>query len=975
MKTALIQSTVWWTVDMPLGIAQLAGALRHAGHEPCALDLNILLWHKATEPEKPLWDWENFQYWNNPELVKRHIDSNRAFIESELQKLLRAGIGAAGFSVNSGNQLFSLELARLLKKEKPDLFIMFGGQHFFRSENASAWMQNPEADCVFTGPGDLVMPAMLTALEKTGGPAVQPGTLLRSPSGIINGGPAQPVPDLDALPFADFTVLPVGLYANKLHIPFQSSRGCIWKCRYCSATNFWQGYNQMSGERMFSELMHHKSLFPDRTHVEFYDLTANGRPEALHKLSELLIEDHKANGWKNFFGWKINAVIRPEMTPELLKKLRQSFCKDIIYGIESGSERVLRLMNKNYRPDVALQVLHDTHQAEIHTTANFMFGFPGETEEDFGQTLAFLEKAAPHLDRVYASATFTSLEEGSYLTDHRAEFGIAVPPPDNFHNLYWESSDATNTYPVRMERYKRFRARAIALGLDAYKGVQGDLEQNSLFSLAEYYRYKGDHAKAVENLLAAFDINSANEAVLDALLPYYKDLALYHSAARQFMRLQRYPARGTRTQMESRISALISGMRDKASFDAATMSLRWMSSSFDPQQLSYLLALAHETVSRFIPEHKLDGIHLFPLLPQRGSGRNNTLSALRDHNTRFNAQECSQNRSVLGTYPRRVFLQMDGPCNADCIFCSRDDEYEHFSLDKYLNALHGRLRPLLRHAEEVLFTGSGEFLLLPEAERIIEFFNRFYPQLEKQLATNASHKNRRLWELISAPESRYTIQVSLHSATPQTHKTMTRLPSFDDVMGNLEYLASRRSMAGHPKLHLMFVMTTENIQDLPAFVRLGAKLKADKLIANHAYIYRPDQRKYSLHGNTDSDKWLAQAYAEAEKLGVKTFFPPLFTGQVARTAQAPQKINCHEPWTQLMVNPRADALPCDLYGEFSQNLLRTDFWALWNGPEYRKIRASIREKGGCLARCPRHNPDSLKTAENLQIQRRESQQP
>ncbi|HOX22239.1 MAG TPA: radical SAM protein, partial [Elusimicrobiales bacterium] len=902
----------------------------------------------------------------------RHIAADREFIEGELQKLLRSGVRAVGFSVNSGNQLFSLELARLLKKEKPDIFTIFGGQHFFIPENAAAWLANPEADCVFRGPGDETLPLFLSALEKSDTPKPLPGMLLRGRNGeLLDGGPARPVEDLDALPFADFTVLPVELYSNKLHIPFQSSRGCIWKCRYCSATNFWQGYRQMSGERMFAELMHHKSLFPDRTHVEFYDLTANGRIDSLHKLSELLIEDHKANGWKNFFGWKINAVVRPEMTPELLKKLRQSFCKDIIYGIESGSEKVLRLMNKNYRPETALQVLRDSHAADIHTTANFMFGFPGESEEDFGKTLSFLEQAAPHLDRVYASATFTSLEEGSHLTAHRQDFGIKIPPPDSFHNLYWESEDGTNNYPVRMKRYKRFRARAIELGLDAYKGVQGDLEQSSLLSLAEFYRYKGDHIQAIENLLAAFDINSSNEAVLDALAPYYGDLCLFHSAARQFLRLLRAPSHARRKRLEQRIARLTHEMRDKAVFESGTNpSLNWMASPLEPQKLSYLLRLTHETLSSFRPAESPKHATLHPLLSAKKPDRLQALLELQRRNVRFNSLECSQNRSLLGTYPRRVFLQMDGPCNADCVFCSRDSAYENFSLDKYLSSLHGRLRPLLRHAEEVLFTGSGEFLLLPEAERIIAFFNQFFPHLEKQLATNASHKNKRLWELICSPQGRYTVQVSLHSADPETHKKMTDLPSFDDVMANLEYLASQKSATGHPRLHLMFVMTTGNIHNLPDFVRLGARLKADKLIANHAYIYRPEQQKYSLHGHPESDKWLAQAYAEAEKLGLKVSFPPLFS-QGAATTASPSSVCCHEPWTQLMVNPRGDTLPCDIYGKFSKNLLKLGFWEIWNGAEYRAIRADIRNKSGCLARCPRHNPASLQTAENLQIQRQE----
>ncbi|MBI3552377.1 MAG: hypothetical protein HY077_07650 [Elusimicrobia bacterium] len=174
-------------------------------------------------------------------------------------------------------------------------------------------------------------------------------------------------------------------------------------------------------------------------------------------------------------------------------------------------------MNKPYTTQTAERVLKDTHDAGIATIGNFMFGFPGETEDDFQQTLDFIKRNRGSLDRVYASATFTSLEENSTLTARQEEFGIRREREREAHHLYWESEDGTNNYLVRLERYERFRKLAVGLGLDAYKGINGNLETDKLSNLAQYYRYKGNYAEAVRHLRAYLERDPKSEPMREEL--------------------------------------------------------------------------------------------------------------------------------------------------------------------------------------------------------------------------------------------------------------------------------------------------------------------------------------------------------------------------------------------------------------------------------------------------------------------------
>lgn len=539
MKVALVQAPGWWTVDPPLGLAQVAGALSSAGLEPAVFDLNILFARSCAKGYEGLWNWEQFQFWNLPPTVERFFADHAKLVDEQVEAILETDAKVVGFSVYAGTHLASLELARRLKRADPGRSIVFGGQYFHLDPRAPELLADPAVDAVVRGDGDLAFPALAATWGPDGLRPV-PGSLVKTGGRVADGGPEPELKDLDAVPFADFRGFPLELYDVKERLPIHASRGCVWKCRFCSAWPFWSGYRYMSGDRVFAEIMHHKRLFPWKTHFEFYDITANGSVRTLERLADLVLEDRAANGKTNFFGWKINAILRPEMTPEVLRKLRAAECHDIIYGVESGSPKVRKLMNKPFTNETAAKVLKDTHDAGIVTIGNFMFGYPGESEEDFQETLGFLRGNRGSFDRVYASATFTSLEEHSTLSEHRKELGIREETGGrDAHHLYWESEDGTNTYLVRLDRYERFRKLAIELGLDAYKGVQGGLEQDKRANLAGFYRYRGEHLQAVRNLLAYLENDLYSEPMRAELSAYAQDLAGLARAAKAVERANR----------------------------------------------------------------------------------------------------------------------------------------------------------------------------------------------------------------------------------------------------------------------------------------------------------------------------------------------------------------------------------------------------------------------------------------------------
>ncbi|GAG80072.1 unnamed protein product, partial [marine sediment metagenome] len=209
--------------------------------------------------------------------------------------------------------------------------------------------------------------------------------------------------------------------------------------------------------------------------------------------------------------------IRPEMSYEVIKKMKLAGCEHIIFGIESGSQRVLDLMKKHYRVEDADRIIRWMHKVGIIVTCNFMFGFPGETEEDFELTLDFIKRNAEYLDRVYPSRTYCALEEFSYLNTHLEEFGIKPNPPNH---LYWETIDGKNSYPERLRCCEEFCKLASSLGIEVGSGVQTSVELDRWFNLGNYYETIKDYEKMMECYEKYMEIDPHNEVVLNKIKLY-----------------------------------------------------------------------------------------------------------------------------------------------------------------------------------------------------------------------------------------------------------------------------------------------------------------------------------------------------------------------------------------------------------------------------------------------------------------------
>jgi radical SAM superfamily enzyme YgiQ (UPF0313 family) len=214
------------------------------------------------------------------------------------------------------------------------------------------------------------------------------GLAWRRGSEIVLNATRPFIKNLDDLPMPMHELLPLQKYRMPLiKGPFTfivTSRGCTAGCIYCIKHVSYQYSVRLRSPRLLvDEIKHLKSLGIHHIHM-YSDLFTVSRDQVV-ELCRLLIEE------KVGVTWTSNSRV-DYVDEEMLQLMGQSGCTLISWGIESGSEQVLKHARKGAYPEKAERALRWAKQAGIMNWGYFIIGLPTETEETIRQTIEFSKK-------------------------------------------------------------------------------------------------------------------------------------------------------------------------------------------------------------------------------------------------------------------------------------------------------------------------------------------------------------------------------------------------------------------------------------------------------------------------------------------------------------------------------------------------------------------------------------------------------
>jgi len=226
---------------------------------------------------------------------------------------------------------------------------------------------------------------------------------------------------IEDMPVPDFDGLPIELYRKKdlkgnnlLLLPYQTSRGCANKCTFCNNCNISHKIEYKTYNKIISELKLMKARY-DNVMFDFCDDTINNSSSHLNNLMDKLIESNLDIKW--MARTKIG-----NLDDCLLKKMRQAGCQILIFGVESGSSKVLKMMKKNFTPNQAGQTLRHAHESGIVTIILLVGGYLYETGKDIRKTIDFVILNKDHID--YFSLMSFVLLYGSPIYFNPDKYGV-----------------------------------------------------------------------------------------------------------------------------------------------------------------------------------------------------------------------------------------------------------------------------------------------------------------------------------------------------------------------------------------------------------------------------------------------------------------------------------------------------------------------------------------------------------------------
>ncbi len=350
---------------------------------------------------------------------------------------------AVGFSMIFSEQLAIGALLGKILRKKNGLPVVFGGSCFAdTAEHFIKWY--PEsADVIIAGEGEEALKILLGGSGKKGSgpvvrstlravPATGPDPFFPEPPTNFNDlehvpgavffkdGVVQKVAksfpkDIDFYGAPDFSDLDLKrYYSPEPVVPLLLSRGCYWRrCTFCVHYRS-AGLTYRMHTMDFTIEMLKGFVAQGIRNFAFIDEMIS--PKHFTWLAEGIKE---ANLDISYY-----ALTKPtkEFTPAILATIKASGCKYLLWGVESGNQRILDLMDKGSKVADVAMTLKNAREAGIANHVFLICGFPTETEEEFGDTIKFLDDNKENIYAVHRG-TF-SLEPESPIFEEQKRFGI-----------------------------------------------------------------------------------------------------------------------------------------------------------------------------------------------------------------------------------------------------------------------------------------------------------------------------------------------------------------------------------------------------------------------------------------------------------------------------------------------------------------------------------------------------------------------
>jgi radical SAM superfamily enzyme YgiQ (UPF0313 family) len=350
----------------PVGILSLAAVLEAKGLQPEVVDLNRVYYE-----------------WLQSKRSQSNVDTDFCHFAGDY--FAGRDFDFFGFSTVCSSYPLTLRIAAEVKRLHRESVVVLGGPQA-SVVDVSTMRAFPWIDLVVRGEAEHTLPVLIDALAGNSPlAAVQGITFRRSEDGeivrnIVRNPAAPLVADLDALPFPAFHLFPDVRFCR--HFPLELGRGCPFSCTFCSTNDFFRrNFRLKSPAHMIAEMRRVRQTYGINSFELVHDMFTVDRKRVV-AFCEALLES------KEEFTWGCSA--RTDcVDEELIELMSRAGCRGIFFGIETGSVRMQKIIDKGLELNDSADRVRSCDKFKINTAVSLMAGFPDETMDDLRATAAF----------------------------------------------------------------------------------------------------------------------------------------------------------------------------------------------------------------------------------------------------------------------------------------------------------------------------------------------------------------------------------------------------------------------------------------------------------------------------------------------------------------------------------------------------------------------------------------------------------
>lgn len=314
-------------------------------------------------------------------------------VEEAVRMIISEKPDVVGITSTTVSIQHAAELAKTVKKTDGSILTIIGGSHISALAEETMKMF-PQFDLGVIGEGEITVTEVLEALKNGKKFSEINGLIVREDGGLKITPKREFIKDLDSIPLPDWSLLPdIRKYYNgQFYITFDErptfgiiiSRGCIGKCTFCDKHIF-GSYCRSHSPRYIMNII--KDLYYNygKKHIFFMDDTFTLFRKQRMELFKLLEKE------KMDLTWSCNTRVDC-VDKELLQAMKKSGCTYILYGIESGSQRMLNFMKKGTNLKQIEDAIKMTREVGLNVHSSFMIGLPTEDMQSVRETINFAKK-------------------------------------------------------------------------------------------------------------------------------------------------------------------------------------------------------------------------------------------------------------------------------------------------------------------------------------------------------------------------------------------------------------------------------------------------------------------------------------------------------------------------------------------------------------------------------------------------------